>query len=72
MAPTKIVEEDSPIGAMCSNVFGEAWASFRIDHLSAGDSIDVELYQFINQENPQDNVEYWKTAFPLQCSRSKS
>ena len=54
MEPTEIVEDDSPIGA--------GWGSFRIAHLSTGDRIGVEIFEFKNQENPENNFEYWKTG----------
>ncbi len=62
MAPTEIEEDDTPIGEMCTDVFGAGWRSFRIAHLSTGDRIGVELFQFRTQTNPEDNFEYWKTG----------
>ncbi|GAA5526220.1 hypothetical protein Maes01_02819 [Microbulbifer aestuariivivens] len=62
MKPTRILEDDSPIGEMCSDVFGQGWDYFDIAHLSTGDRIGVEIFQFKNQENPEDNFEYWKTG----------
>ena len=62
MAPTEIIEDDSAIGEMCTDVFGPNWSSFKIAHLSTGDRIGVELFQFKNQESPEDNFEYWKTG----------
>jgi lactoylglutathione lyase family protein len=62
MPPTEIGEDDSAIGVMCKDVFGEGFGSFRIAHLATSDSIGVELFQFRNQEQPEDNFEYWKTG----------
>ncbi|MEH6471058.1 MAG: lactoylglutathione lyase family protein [Halopseudomonas sp.] len=62
MEPTVVVEDDSAIGLMCTDVFGPKWESFKIAHMSTGDRIGVELFQFKNQENPEDNFEYWKTG----------
>ncbi|MBB1372339.1 lactoylglutathione lyase family protein [Pseudoalteromonas sp. SR45-4] len=66
MAPTEILEDKSPIGEMCTEVFGEKWEKFKIAHLSTGDRIGVEIFEFKNQENPKDNpkdnFEYWKTG----------
>lgn len=62
MEPTEIIEDDSAIGEMCSDVFGAGWEKFRIAHLATGDRIGVELFEFKNQENPEDNFEYWKTG----------
>ena len=36
--------------------------SFRIAHLSTGDRIGVEIFEFRNAEKPRDNFEYWKTG----------
>ena len=62
MEPTKITEDKSAIGEMCTDVFGPGWGSFNIAPLSTGDRIGVELFEFNNQENPEDNFEYWKTG----------
>ncbi|MFQ3207129.1 MAG: lactoylglutathione lyase family protein [Glaciecola sp.] len=62
MEPTLIIEDDSPIGEMCTEVFGEKWEKFKIAHLSTGDRIGVEIFEFKNQEKPEDNFEYWKTG----------
>ncbi|OBX34925.1 glyoxalase-like domain protein [Halomonas elongata] len=62
MEPTTIVEDDSAIGVMCSDVFGAGWGSFRIAHMSTGDRVGVELFEFRNQETPVNNFEYWKTG----------
>lgn len=60
--PTKIVEDDSPVGQMCTEIFGKGWGHLHISHLSTADRVGVELFQFKNQENPEDNFEYWKTG----------
>jgi hypothetical protein len=56
------IQPHSCAGEMCTDVFGAGWGSFRIAHLSTGDRIGVELFQFKNQKNPEDNFEYWKTG----------
>ena len=33
MKPTEVVEDKSPIGEMCTDVFGNNWDKFRIAHL---------------------------------------
>ena len=58
MKPTEIVEDDSAIGEMCTDVFGAGWDKFRIAHLSTGDRVGVEIFEFKNQENPENNFEY--------------
>lgn len=62
MEPTTIEEDHSAIGEMCTDVFGAGWDHFRIAHLSTGDKIGVEIFEFKNQENPDNNFEYWKTG----------
>ena len=62
MEPTTITEDDSAIGEMCTDVFGANWGSFRIAHLSTGDRIGIELFQFPNTENPENNFEFSKTG----------
>lgn len=62
MAPTEIVEDDSAIGVMCKDVFGEGFGSFRIAHLATADGIGVELFQFLRGESRNGDFEYWKTG----------
>ncbi|GAA4650715.1 lactoylglutathione lyase family protein [Kistimonas scapharcae] len=62
MKPTEITEDDSAIGQMCTDVFGAGWERFRIAHLSTGDRIGVELFEFNNAVQREDNFEYWKSG----------
>ncbi|QSH39968.1 lactoylglutathione lyase family protein [Lentisphaerota bacterium ZTH] len=62
MPPTEIKSDDSAIGTMCDDVFGDGWGKFKIAHLSTGDGIGVEIFEFKNQEKPKDNFEYWKNG----------
>ena len=62
MPPTEIVSDNSAIGVMCDDVFGEGWGSFRIAHLSTGDKIGVEIFEFRNAEQRENNFEYWKSG----------
>ena len=62
MEPTIITEEsETAIGQMCIDVFGKGWGSFKIAHMSTGDKIGVEMFEFKNNETPKD-FEYWKTS----------
>jgi lactoylglutathione lyase family protein len=62
MEPNVVKEEsDTAIGKMCIDVFGSGWGSFKIAHLSTGDRIGVEMFEFQNNETPQE-FEYWKTG----------
>ena len=67
MPPTTIHHDESAIGQMCDDVFGEGWGSFRIAHLATGDGIGVELFEFRNAERRADNFEYWKTGIFHLC-----
>ncbi|KNH13516.1 glyoxalase [Vibrio lentus] len=62
MEPTEIIEDDSDIGEMCTDALGEGWGSMRIAHMSTGDRIGVELFQFENHESRNNNFEYWKAG----------
>jgi lactoylglutathione lyase family protein len=62
MSPTEIREEsDTAIGRMCIDVFGSGWSSFRIAHMSTGDRVGIEIFEFPNNDSPK-NFEYWRTG----------
>lgn len=67
MQPSDVVEDDSPIGVMCTDVFGPGWGSFKIAHMSTGDKIGIELFEFPNNEKPENNFEFWKTGIFHYC-----
>ncbi|WP_084812990.1 VOC family protein [Exiguobacterium sp. SH31] len=67
MKPSDVVEDDSPIGVMCTEVFGPGWGKFRIAHMSTGDKIGIELFEFPNNEKPENNFEFWKTGIFHYC-----
>ena len=59
MPPSTVLEEnDTAIGQMCIDVFGSGWGSFKIAHMSTGDRIGIEIFEFQNNERPKD-FEYW-------------
>lgn len=62
MPPTTIHEDDSAIGIMCTDVFGQGWQKFRIAHLSTADRIGVEIFQFQGAERPANNFDYKKSG----------
>ncbi|TMU85164.1 lactoylglutathione lyase family protein [Bacillus sp. BHET2] len=62
MEPSDVENDDTAIGQMCRDVFGNDWEKFRIAHLATGDKIGVELFQFPQNEKPENNFEYWKTG----------
>lgn len=56
MEPTVVKEEnETAIGQMCIDVFGEGWGTFKIAHLSTGDKIGFELFEF-NESKEQEPV----------------
>ncbi|MCA0938489.1 lactoylglutathione lyase family protein [Salipiger pacificus] len=58
MQPSEIVEDDSAIGLMCTDVFGPGWKRLRIAHLSTGDGIGIELFEFAGNYVPEDNFAF--------------
>lgn len=60
MPPTEIRQDDSAIGVMCDDVFGQGWGSFRIAHLSTGDGIGIELFEFPKTVAEARPFEYWR------------
>lgn len=58
MKPTEIISDDSAIGQMCTDVFGEGWGSFKIAHMSTGDRIGIELFEFPNCYIPEKNLDF--------------
>lgn len=62
MPPTRVDEDNSAIGVMCTDVFGAGWSSFRIAHLSTGDRVGVEIFEFRGAERRENNFEYRKAG----------
>ena len=63
MEPTVIKEEnETAIGQMCIDVFGEGWGSFKIAHLSTGDKIGFELFEFKESKDLKPTFEPFKTG----------
>ena len=63
MEPTTIYEDDSAIGQMCKDVFGEGFGSFRIAHLATVDRIGIEIFEFDEtKKNPRYEFEPKKTG----------
>lgn len=60
MQPTTIQHDDSAIGQMCDDVFGEGWGSFRIAHMSTVDGIGIEMFQFPRTQDERGPFEYWR------------
>ncbi|MCB4797781.1 lactoylglutathione lyase family protein [Neotamlana laminarinivorans] len=61
--PTVIKEENkTAIGKMCIDVFGKGWQSFKIAHLSSGDKIGFELFEFKESKELKPNFEPFRTG----------
>jgi lactoylglutathione lyase family protein len=61
MTPTTVNHDESAIGQMCDDVFGQGWGSFRIAHKSTADGVGVELFEFPQTAQTQpDPFEYWR------------
>lgn len=62
MPPTAIERDDTDIGIMCDDVFGDQWTKFRIAHLSTSNGIGVEIFEFPNNLPVESEFRYWKTG----------
>ena len=61
MPPTVVKEEtDTAIGIMCQDVFGSGWGEFRIAHMSTGDKIGFELFEFKETKESSPKFEPFK------------
>ncbi|MET9295655.1 lactoylglutathione lyase family protein [Streptomyces sp. NPDC003077] len=60
--PTRLEEDDSPVAVMCTDAFGSGWQHLRIAHLSTGDGIGFEMFEFRDNVTPDNLLEYWKTG----------
>ena len=58
MEPSNVKKEnDTAIGQMCIDVFGDDWEEFEIAHLATSDGIGIELFSFPHgiKEAPEFN-----------------
>ncbi len=63
MEPTMIEEEnETAIGQMCIDVFGAGWGSFKIAHLSTGDRIGIELFEFKESKELKPTFEPFRSG----------
>jgi len=58
MEPNEVVEDDSAIGQMCTDVFGAGWGKLRIAHLSTADRVGIEIFEFPENHAPDENLNY--------------
>lgn len=59
------VADDTHIGKIFQDVFGKSFKKLKIAHLSFGNQIGFEVFEFIDpkEEERENNFEYWKTGF---------
>ncbi|HCZ05814.1 MAG: hypothetical protein PWP37_136 [Thermotogota bacterium] len=64
MGPAEIKNDDTVIGRLCNDIFGEKMQHFRIAHMTTVDGIGIELFEFKDPkaERRENNFEYWKTG----------
>lgn len=63
MEPTVVKEEnETAIGQMCIDVFGEGWGTFKIAHLSSGDKIGFELFEFKQSKDLKPQFDPFRTG----------
>ncbi len=63
MEPTLVKEEnETAIGQMCIDVFGEGWETFKIAHLSTGDKIGFEIFEFNESKELKPNFEPFRSG----------
>ncbi len=72
MPPTEIRHDDSAIGQMCDDVFGQGWGSFRIAHLATGDGIGIELFEFPTTKPEPNAFEYWRPGLFHFCLQDEN
>jgi len=67
MKPTLVKSDNSAIGKMCDDVFGNDWNKFKIAHLSTSDKIGIEIFEFENNFKPKNNFEYKQNGLFHYC-----
>ena len=63
--PMEGVADDTHIGRLFQDVFGQNFKKLRLAHLSFGNQVGFEIFEFLEpkEEQRQNNFEYWKTGF---------
>ena len=63
MPPSLVKKEnETAIGQMCIDVFGEDWDSFEIAHLSTSDGIGIELFSFPSSQDQKPKFSPFNTG----------
>lgn len=65
LGPVVVETDDSHTGHQVRDVFGRDSVRFRQAHLSTGNGVALELFEFVDPpaETRPDNFEFWKTGF---------
>jgi catechol 2,3-dioxygenase-like lactoylglutathione lyase family enzyme len=58
MPPTDVVQDDTDIAVMCTDVLGAVWKKLRIAHRATADRIGFEIFEFDGNHAPQDNIDF--------------
>jgi catechol 2,3-dioxygenase-like lactoylglutathione lyase family enzyme len=64
MGPEIIKADNTVIGQLCLDIFGEKMKEFRIAHMTTSDGIGIEIFEFVEPKatRRENNFEYWKTG----------
>ncbi|MDD5621891.1 MAG: VOC family protein [Actinomycetota bacterium] len=60
--PETIENTDSEDCLMARDVFGEKWSKFKVAHMSTGDGIGIEIFEFSDNKPTTDSFSYSKTG----------
>ncbi|MEL6461308.1 MAG: VOC family protein, partial [Cyanobacteria bacterium J06621_15] len=56
MGPLEIKASNPTIGTICKDIFGERWESMRQAHMSMGNGIGLEVFEFVEPKaEPREN-----------------
>ena len=57
--------DNSHMGTILKDIFGSSFNRLRFAHLSFGNQVGFEIFEFIDpkEEQRENNFEYWKTGF---------
>lgn len=58
MASSEAIEDDSGIGAMCTDVFGPGWGSLMVAHLSTAGGIGIEIFECPGNYAPDGKLDH--------------
>ena len=64
MAPITAGDDGGHFAEITADIFGAVFEKMMLAHLTTGDGVGIELFQFINPKSvrTEDNFEYWKTG----------